>query len=83
MDRSLEGPTGILVSGGIDSAAVTAAAALLGRPLSLVHVAFPGFADAAEEPYARAVADSANAELEVVAGQRRAAGTRRTISRYP
>ncbi len=70
VDRSLEGPTGILVSGGIDSAAVTAAAALLGRPLSLVHVAFPEFADAAEEPYARAVADSAHAELEVVAGTR-------------
>ena len=70
VDRSLEGPTGILVSGGIDSAAVTAAAAVLGRPLSLVHVAFPGFADASEEPYAGAVADSANAELEVAVRQR-------------
>jgi asparagine synthase (glutamine-hydrolysing) len=68
VDRSLEGPSGILVSGGLDSAAVTAAAALLGRPLSLVHVAFPGFADASEEPYARAVADSAQAELKVVNG---------------
>ena len=68
VDQSLEGPTGILVSGGIDSAAITAAAALLGRPISLVHVAFPDFADAAEEPYARAVAESAHAELEVVAG---------------
>ena len=68
VDRSLEGHTGILVSGGLDSAAVTAAAALLGRPLSLVHVAFPEFPDAAEEPYARAVASSAHAELEVVPG---------------
>jgi asparagine synthase (glutamine-hydrolysing) len=68
VDRSLEGPTGVLVSGGLDSAAVTAAAALLGRPLSLVHVAFPEFADAAEEPYARAVAASARAELEVLSG---------------
>lgn len=68
VDRSLEGHTGILVSGGMDSAAVTAAAALLGRPISLVHVAFPEFTDAAEEPYARAVADSAHAELEVVTG---------------
>ncbi len=68
VDRNLEGPTGILVSGGLDSAAVTAAAALLGRPLSLVHVAFPEFADAAEERYAKAVAESANAELETVPG---------------
>ena len=68
VDRSLDGPTGILVSGGLDSAAVTAAAARLGRPLSLVHVAFPEFADAAEEPYARAVADAAGTELEIVPG---------------
>lgn len=68
VDRNLDGPTGILVSGGLDSAAVTAAAARLGRPLSLVHVAFPEFADAAEEPYARAVADAAGAELEIVPG---------------
>jgi asparagine synthase (glutamine-hydrolysing) len=71
VDRNLDGPTGILVSGGLDSATVTAAASLLGRPLSLVHVAFPAFADAAEEPYARAVAAAANAELEVVAGDSR------------
>ena len=58
VDRNLEGPTGILVSGGLDSTAVTAAAGLLGRPLSLVHVAFPGLADAAEEAFARAVADA-------------------------
>ena len=68
VDRCLGGPTGILVSGGVDSAAVTAAAALLGRRLSLVHVTFPGVADAAEEPQARAVAAAADAELEVVSG---------------
>lgn len=68
VDRSLDGPTGILLSGGLDSAAVTAAAALLGRPLSLVHVAFPAFPDTAEEPYARAVATAASVELDVVAG---------------
>ena len=68
VDRTLEGHTGILVSGGLDSAAVTAAAALLGRPLTLVHVAFPDFPDAAEEAYARAVAESARAGFELVAG---------------
>jgi asparagine synthase (glutamine-hydrolysing) len=68
VDRNLTGPTGILVSGGLDSAAVTAAAALLGRPLALTHVTFPGFADVAEEPQARAVAAAAGAQLDVVSG---------------
>lgn len=70
VDRcSLDGPIGLLVSGGLDSTAVAAAAARLRRSMSLVHVAFPGVADAEEERFARAVAASAGAHLDVVKGE--------------
>lgn len=68
VDQCVEGQTGILLSGGLDSAAVTAAAAQLRRPLALVHVAFPDHADATEELYARDVADRAHTDLDVVTG---------------
>jgi len=69
VDRTLAPDTAILLSGGIDSTAVTAAASHLGRHFKLVHVSFPQFADAAEEDHARRISTALGRPLEVVLGE--------------
>lgn len=49
-------PLGIELSGGMDSSAITAFAAQMGRDISTFTVSFPG-TDSDEEPFARKVAD--------------------------
>lgn len=66
VDRTADSSTGVLLSGGLDSTAVAAFAARRGRPVTLVHVRFPGFRDAQEQVHAHAVADAAGLPLNVV-----------------
>jgi asparagine synthase (glutamine-hydrolysing) len=64
-------PVGILLSGGLDSSAVAAAAARRGTPTETFSVAFDGALDIDERPYARMVADHIGVKHhEVVIGQR-------------
>ncbi len=56
------GPSGVLLSGGLDSSAVAVVAARIGRP-TLLTIAHPGLPTVDELPYARAVADSAGIPL--------------------
>jgi asparagine synthase (glutamine-hydrolysing) len=69
VDRCYEDGGGILVSGGLDSGALAAAAAATGRGQPrLVHVHFADIPETHEEQYARAVAVKAGAPLAIVAG---------------
>jgi asparagine synthase (glutamine-hydrolysing) len=67
--RCYEPGSGILLSGGLDSAAVALTAAKQGqaRP-HLVHVHFPGIPETYERGYAGTVANSVGAPLHVVPG---------------
>lgn len=66
VDRCLHGPSGVLLSGGLDSAAI--ALSTSGRYPRLVHVTFPQSSDASEERYARAIANALETPLHVVSG---------------
>lgn len=67
--RCFEGGSGILLSGGLDSAAVALVAAASGRGLPhLVHVHFGNAPETHEEQFAAAVASKVGAPLHTVAG---------------
>ncbi len=67
--RSYQSGSGLLLSGGLDSAAVALTAASIGRDLPhLVHVHFPDIPETHEQRYARAVAADVGATLHVVSG---------------
>jgi asparagine synthase (glutamine-hydrolysing) len=67
--RRYEPGTGILVSGGLDSAAIVQIAAATGRGAPhLVHVRFPDIPETHEQPYADAVAARAGLPLHPVSG---------------
>lgn len=68
VDRCANGQSGILLSGGLDSTAVAAAAAEGGHADRLVHVTFDGFRDADEKRYAQATADAIGRKLDLVPG---------------
>jgi asparagine synthase (glutamine-hydrolysing) len=55
-------PVGILLSGGIDSSLVTAAAARVARKLQTFTITFPGYGHFDEGPYARRIAAHFGAE---------------------
>jgi asparagine synthase (glutamine-hydrolysing) len=59
---------GVLLSGGLDSAAVAVAAPGVGAPPKLLTVAFPEFPETDETPFARATADAVGVPLKVVSG---------------
>jgi hypothetical protein len=61
--------TGILLSGGLDSAAVTVAARDERNPPRLITVAFPDLPDTDESEYARATADAVGSPLTVLRGR--------------
>lgn len=61
--------TGVLLSGGLDSAAVAVASRGGRHPPRLLSVAFPEFPDTDETAYARAAADAAGAPLTVLEGR--------------
>jgi len=69
VERAVAPGAGILLSGGIDSTAITAVAARSTREVSAVHVAFPALGDASEEEHARRIAEAAGVPLDVVAGE--------------
>jgi len=66
VERALSRKTAVLLSGGLDSAAVAVAAAVTARP-ALVTVSHRGL-DADETRYAAAVADATGLSLEEIAG---------------
>jgi asparagine synthetase B (glutamine-hydrolysing) len=67
--RCYEPGSGILLSGGLDSAAVAlVAGASGGRRPHLAHVHFPDLPGTHEQHYARAVADAVGAGLDLVPG---------------
>jgi len=67
--RCYEPGSGILVSGGLDSALITRVAASMGRGLPrLVHVHFPDIPETHEQAYAGAVADAAGLPLRLASG---------------
>jgi asparagine synthase (glutamine-hydrolysing) len=69
VERCYEPGSGILLSGGLDSAAIALVAASSGLPRPhLVHVHFPDIPRTHEESYASAVATSVGAKLHVVPG---------------
>lgn len=69
VDRSVPPRSGILLSGGVDSTAIATMAARLEREPALLHVAFSGIADAAEDDKARAVAAALDLPLDVTRGE--------------
>jgi asparagine synthase (glutamine-hydrolysing) len=67
--RCYEPGSGLLLSGGLDSAAVAVAASSAGqRPPHLVHVHFSDIPRTHEQQYAQAVANTVGSALHVVAG---------------
>jgi asparagine synthase (glutamine-hydrolysing) len=67
--RCLDGPTGLLLSGGLDSGAVALMAPAGSRELlHMVHVRFPGLPGTHEEPFASQVARELGTRLHVVDG---------------
>lgn len=70
VERCFEANGAILLSGGLDSAAIAMTASANGKsPPHLVHVHFPTLAVTDEERYARSVADAVGAPLHTVAGE--------------
>ena len=69
VDRAVGPGTGIMLSGGIDSMAITAVASCLGREFCAVHVAFQGLADTAEDQHARRLASALGFRLDVIPGE--------------
>ena len=68
VDRSLAPAAGILLSGGIDSMSIAAAASRLDREFSAVHVVFPGLADVTEDEHARRLSAALGFRLDVIPG---------------